>query len=494
MKNRLLSLFGTALLVACSGADGAKGDKGDPGTPDTENPETDPSAGLVFPNKGLLAREVDVVLTVNDVKLEDSATLDFGAGIEVSDVVVTSKTALTAHLKIAETAVLGKHDVTIKSGANTLTAKSAFNVLPTVGLKVEGTTKQGGLVRVTLTNNDSVPFDDDFKLDDIDDGIITVSGGPSGTTATFTLVVTPKAATGKVALVGLNGSGLAYYADPDGLDIGSATPKDFTSPVAAENVASDLDAKSYKAAIPAAGANGQIYSLSVSVPKTSALKSALVLLYGSSGTFSSFFGQASTPDDPENSSIFGSEPLPPPYEINFTFPSAASAAATEKFFQVLPLDGKGTVDIKSTIFTENALAAEVATAHATAAAAQDLGALPAPTAGGAIVTGELTTATEKDVYKLTAAAGDLLEIAFTGAPEADVSLTDNALGAGEDDPIFAFAGNAAGGAASSTTTTALVAGDLDSKKKVFIVVSPYASSATKTGKYTLSVRKLPAVK
>ncbi len=493
MKRVLFSvLAGSFFTLACSGSDGEKGEKGEPGGPGTGT--TDPSAGLVFPNKGLLAREVDVVLTVNDTKLDSGTTLDFGKGITATDITVTSPTALTAHLKIESDAALGKHDVKITSGSDVLTATGAFTVRPAIEVKVDGVAKQGGLVKVTLTNNDTIPFDQDFALDDLGEGVVAVGGGAEGMAGEFNLLISPKATTGKVKIVGANGSGLAYYADPDVLEVAAGTIKDFTSPVAGELVSSTLDVKAYKVAIPASGAKGQIFSLAVSVPKTSALTNASVIWYGQKGTFADFFAQTSTPDDPNGGSIFGSSPLPPPYEIRLSIPFAASAPAAEKYFQLLPSEGKGAVDIASVSLVDNVFAAEAAAAHGTAALAQDLGALPAAAAGGAIVSGELTTDTEKDVYKVTAAAGDMIEIAVVGAPEADVMLTDKLIAAGENDPVFAFAGNGADGAASSITAEALIAGNLDAQKKIFVVVTPYAKSQTKTGKYTVSIRKVAVPK
>ncbi len=493
-KSVLFVVLASAVGLACSASeDGSPGaDSGmPPGSDGGGLVEIENASGTLTPAKGLLARELDVTLSLQTRSLDPKATLDLGTGITVSDVKIASATSLTAHVRVESNATLGKHDARILGGPKTLLVAGAFEVFPTVDVKVEGSAIQGGVVKLTLTNKDSVPFDKDFELDDLGEGFYVVDHVSDGATATFHLLVAPRAPAGKIKIVGGNKSGLAYYADPNAFELGAYDPP-LLAAQKGVTLATSLETKVYKLALPEGGPNGAIFSVTMTVPKTSSLKDSEMLFYGAKGTFAEFFADILTPSDPGGAVDANGDPLPqpPPYEMTLTIPIAHGALASEKYLQIYPSQGVGALDLTPSMFTANVAVTESATSHGTAASAQDLGAPPLPTAGGFVISGQLATSTELDVYKFTAAKGDFFEISVQGAPEAEVWISDSALAKTDTDPLFAYASNFASGGASGTTPNPIATADLDIKKNLFLVVVPYAQATTKTGNYTVAVRKL----
>ena len=115
----------------------------------------------VFPSQGFIGRKVRVEVSGDNVKFVDgSVQMDFGSGITVDKVVVSSSTAAFADLTIADTAALGARDVKVTSGKDALTLKAAFELQSPLDFTTQGTLAQGSVVAFTARNRDfDAPFD-----------------------------------------------------------------------------------------------------------------------------------------------------------------------------------------------------------------------------------------------------------------------------------------------------------------------------------------------
>lgn len=128
-----------------------------------------PSASGVFPAEGFAGRHVRVEVSGEETQWADGATVSFGDGITVSNVVVASESAIFADLDIAPTAALSDHDVTVTSGKETDTLTAAFKVESPIELTF-GQGAQGSITQFTVTNRDfDTPFDATFT----GDGVLT---------------------------------------------------------------------------------------------------------------------------------------------------------------------------------------------------------------------------------------------------------------------------------------------------------------------------------
>lgn len=114
---------------AAPGADGAPGQAGPPGEP---QPEPEARVGDIVPETVLLGRDVDVALTFHAVELKEAPTLEFGAGIEVSDVQLVSPTTVYAHVSVAADAEPGTRDVLASVAGETFSFGDALDVSPAV--------------------------------------------------------------------------------------------------------------------------------------------------------------------------------------------------------------------------------------------------------------------------------------------------------------------------------------------------------------------------
>ena len=141
---------------------------------------TDPSVSGVFPAEGFSGRTLRVEVSGDATSWSDGATVSFGAGITVSNVVVASPTDLFADVAIDNAAAVGLSDVTVSSGGS-FTLKKAFEVKSPIEITFEGDAAQGGLPYFTITNHD---FDNAFDLTADASGALanlTITG-PTGTT------------------------------------------------------------------------------------------------------------------------------------------------------------------------------------------------------------------------------------------------------------------------------------------------------------------------
>ena len=142
-----------------------------------------PSASGVFPAEGFIGRTVRVEISGEETKWADGATVSFGDGVTVSNVVVASESDIFADLDIAPTAALTDRDVTVTSGKETDTLKTAFRIQSPIDFKIQGQAAQGSVASFTVTNHD---FDAPFDTTTTGDGLftpitftnITLDGGP----------------------------------------------------------------------------------------------------------------------------------------------------------------------------------------------------------------------------------------------------------------------------------------------------------------------------
>jgi hypothetical protein len=123
------------LLVGCGGDDGV-GTEGPPATqgpPGPEGPQgeqDEPTISAVTPSWLWLSRSELVTISGYDTAWTDGATVDFGPGVTVSDVVVASPTSIVATVSVAETAAVGAHDVVVTADDGELTSAGGFEVRP----------------------------------------------------------------------------------------------------------------------------------------------------------------------------------------------------------------------------------------------------------------------------------------------------------------------------------------------------------------------------
>src|SRR5687768_16497827 len=94
----LLSLLaGICANIGCGsdgqpGVAGPAGQAGTPGAKGDTGPAPEAAAGAIVPNVGILDRELDVVVTVDNTKLDAQSTFDFGQGVTVSNPQIVSPT------------------------------------------------------------------------------------------------------------------------------------------------------------------------------------------------------------------------------------------------------------------------------------------------------------------------------------------------------------------------------------------------------------------
>ena len=124
--------------------------------------------------------------------------------------------------------------------------------------------------------------------------------------------------------------------------------------------------------------------------------------------------------------------------------------------------------------------AEASTAHATAAAAQNIAALPA------VVSATIGAASEIDVYKITVAANDNIELSFTREPGVRVQLMRAPGGTPVLDPqteeINVLSDKTAFGGSGTGASLAVGAW--------YVVVTGVTTGKKTTGKYVLGLRKV----
>lgn len=473
----IIPVLASVGVLACSGEVGPPGPKGDNGD------GSEPGVGFVFPLQGLLARDIDVLVSLDGTKVGEKPQLDFGAGITVSNVNVVGASAISAKLTIAKSATLGRRDVTVSYEGGSFVGKSAFEVIPTMTAKVVGAAKQGGLFAIDLVNNDRFPFSPDMEVDG-PVGTVSLGVNASSYSGTALFLVEPKAALGPFTATGINPDEMEFYSIPEVGKIEAGTPEALTSGATPSFSLKAVDSRFYKMNYAAAGANGGFVNFNIKTTASSN-SSPTAVLFPASGKFQDLIAVGSPPQ-----SLFGA--APPPYDIQVSFPLAAGAAASEGYLIVFEGGEGGPVSLSHTVIGSADITpfAEAAGAHADAASAQDMGAVPV--AGKVInISGELTANGEIDVFKFSAAENDKFEI--SGAPLVDAQTLITPKNAGgtftDRDALAGFTApekqTGTGAMSTGTKAAALDAG------KLYIVVKAPADAVKKTGKYLLSLRRLP---
>jgi hypothetical protein len=438
-----VGLVSLAVLAACGGSDGAPGAKGEPGPAGPAGNGLEPSAGVVVPNVGLLDREHDVVVTVEALKLDAPPTLDFGAGITVSDVQLVSASTVLAHIKVSPDALLGTRDVKITAGAQTVTGTKAFKVLPPIDVQVsDGKPEQGNIVTVDLVSRDRTAFDTaDGSFEVAGEGLTSLGGTTTATNAQRLLLVDPLAATGdnQIIAANLDGAGspsTTFIADPGALKI---TPRAPIALVAGTNLTTEtfpgnLQTRMYKLSVPAQTATTASI-LSVLFKTTVADKTnPLVWAIPTSGKMADLLLTAA----PAQASFFSAGD-DPPFTVPIVVPLGPGAAALDTY--LVAVDQAAGNGNKFTIEPQviaAKLVNEDAAAHATKAAAQKLiGATNACAATAAtftpcLVAGEIKAAKELDVYTVSIPAAGKLEVAVNADKPGAVAVGvfDGAVAAG----------------------------------------------------------------
>ncbi len=481
-------LLASACGGGADGAAGAPGKDGANGAPgqDGASTKSEPSVNFVTPNKAILDREIDVVVSGSGTKFAASAKLDFGAGIAVSEVRVVSPTSLSAKLKIAPAAALGLRDVTVDGQR----LEKAFAVIPAISVVPAGKIEQGGIAQVGIRNNDLAnPFDrENFKFDApelVDLGISAESnlfaGGP---------VIVPPLAAGSaaVSVANVDEEGkprTSFVGDANDVKIVSRAPVAITANTPAASLPLGAALASYfgKTSVPAGSAYIVDYRMEVPVPPAGqTATSPLAALFSKGGKAKDILGVAQPP-----SGFFG--PEPPPYDIHLVAPTVSSTAAEDQFLVLVNTSGKAGAATFSTTLVKAEQVAEGAAAHATAATAQVLTALqPIPTnlatdIGGKVVTGTLAGATEVDIYRLSVTANDFIQVAISGEGEYDVVITRDGTVNPESDTNLGYVYSPAKGRLGSEIFS------VEANTTIYVALTPYQG---RSGKYAFSVRKIAA--
>jgi hypothetical protein len=140
--NKLVLVAGFSALVGCGG-------------------DADQSLNGVFPSSGFIGRHVRVEVSADNASFVDgSVMVDFGPGVTVEKVTVSSPTAVFADITISDTAPLGLRDVIVHAGGDDLSLKQAFKLESPLAFTTQGSLAQGSVVAFTARNLDFfAPFD-----------------------------------------------------------------------------------------------------------------------------------------------------------------------------------------------------------------------------------------------------------------------------------------------------------------------------------------------
>lgn len=486
---KLSSVVAAALLAACSGADGANGQDGAPGAPGgkglAEGSGAEASVSLVTPSKGILDREVEVQIGGSATKFEEGAKPDFGPGIDVVEVIRSSPTLVTARLEIAPTAKVGPRTVKIGS----LTAENAFSVIPAIEVKganaKSAVVAQGGLVELAIENNDTKAFDKEtFKLEG--KGLMDLGSQASGPqSATGFLLAAPLAPAGKTQLtvsnLGPDGKPrLTFLSAPDAFEVTSRAASPFVLDQAAEQTFGGLETKLFKLTTAANTSAIVDYRIEVGANGTAV---PVAFVFGTTGLVDDQIGRVLPAQNP-----FTGEFNPPPYDLHVALPVVGGAAAVDHY--VVLADLSRASGAKATITASRiAATAEVESAAAHGPdAPQVLGAFS--TTEARVVSAELKTASELDVYKLAVGTTDKIQI--TAKSDADLEIVLTKDPSVLEDPqgtppaqrkVLGYFYPGGKMAAQRVVTN-------PGTTEIYAVVQSDVQGTTKTGKYTLGARKL----
>ena len=463
------------VLVACSGTDGASGtkgaagDKGTPGTAGTAGTtgkSGEASISLVSPRAAVLDGIAEVTISVDGADLPSAATVSFGAGVKVGQSVVT-KRSMIVEIQVDPTAAIGPRDVVV-SGPDgfKLTYAGGFAVGAGLGVKVSGGKgEQGGLVQVDLTNHDAEYFDSEsFSLvPSAADGLFLRINAPytGPKDARAILLVDPQAKVGNLGIIGTNYPGETnapiYIADPKAVTVAARTAETLGTTEVTKVIATPFQSYLFKYTT---GVN-KLNVISV-VPNTAALVPFAVGL-GPAGKLSDVISSAAFVAYP--TTVAGSGTL---IVANSKFAEAGASAADFGF--------KATArsfDAEAPIVEDDGAQHDGA-----GGTFQAWGALPAANAAVPVLllNGELKTADTADVYRVTGAANQQVEVSILGDAPVALAISSNVNFPNNANTVRATLNTKAG---------TLVLANAAANR--FIRVAP----ADRRGKYTLAIRVRP---
>lgn len=486
--NKLSMVMTAALIAACSadgtpgsdganGKDGKAGENGKDGETTTLSPEE--SLSLITPGKGILDREVEVQIGGSATKFDENAKLDFGDGVEVVEVIKSSPTMITAHLKISKTAKVGARTVKIGN----LEAQEAFKVIPAIEVE-GGKVAQGGLVQMDIKNNDTKAFDPNaFALEGA--GLIDLGSQASGPfAATGFLLAAPLAKAGKsqltVSNMGSDGKPkTTFLSASDAFEVTARSPLVFNLDSPKEETFGGLDTKLFKLTTAANAAAFVDYRIEVAEGGTAV---PVAFVFGTKGGVEDRIGQVLPDQNP-----FTGEFDAPPYDLHVALPVIAGTATLDHYVVLADISGK--TGAKATITASKVTAqleAESTSAHGPNAP-QALGAIS--TTEARVLSAELSAATEQDVYKIAVGAADKIQLTAQSDADLEIVLTKdpNVLedAQGTPAPQRKVLGYFYPGKMSAQRMIANPGTDT-----IYAVVQSDVQGKVATGKYTLGARKL----
>ena len=493
MKLRSFSIAAALLAAACSsGQPGADGTNGTAGTKGANGETPAPPLGSInqiSPRAGLVDRNVTVIITADQAKLDASAKVDFGDGIAVSKVVANPAGGIQVELTIAADAKLGARDVTVKTEAGELLAKKGFVVAVPLDTKIAGgKAEQGGLVRLDVSNRDKVWFDVErftlFPLVPSTQASLVALAHQrfTATDGSVVLLGDPLAKAGPLGFLGVNDPedqlSASFLSAPDAVTISSRTPETLASGTTVEKTfLNDLETGFFEAVLKPQTNEGLLVDLFAKTPADSTM-APLVLAYPESGRVKDLI------DQKRNDAGFP----------EFGIPSSVArvaypvTGATKGFFIVLDAGlGHGpTTKLSLQYTTTRALLLKERTgAHDTAATAQNIGSLPgtSTTIPGRIVSAELAADGEVDLYSSTGlSATNVTDMQVSVLAAGDVVVSIDKVATFDSPELVEFTATAGAG-------SAVTAGFVGPNRYIRVTSAPNATAPA--GKYSLGVKRLP---
>jgi Quinohemoprotein amine dehydrogenase, alpha subunit domain III len=256
---------GSAGPAGQNGTNGTDGQNGAPGAQGPAGPagpagNTSPSISAMIPRVGVLDREFDAVVIGNETAFDNTTQVDLGQGVTVTKLTVASPTALFFHVAVDKAAATGAHDLKV-TGASAATVTGMLSVVPAMGVTVSaGTTAQGALAQIDLTDNDATGFaaNNGSTIFQLQGGLFTFQNFIGGVVyqtpgaARYIVGLDPLATPGPLQPIGVNAyfnqtAGqyaqlTTFYSDPNALTVTAASPKAVTigTAIANENLSKPL--------------------------------------------------------------------------------------------------------------------------------------------------------------------------------------------------------------------------------------------------------------
>jgi len=482
------------VAAACSaagtpGTEGKAGADGAPGTP-AEAPPRDAAINLVEPRVGLVARRLEVTIATDGNVDLAKAKVDFGDGIKVLGV-QQQGAALVARIEIGANAKLGKRDVVVEAGGQTLTAKHGFVVAVHLDAKIgAGKAEQGGLVRLDISNRDTIQFDTkNFTLFPLvgqkDASLIGLAYQSfTATDGSVVFLGDPRAKTGALGFLGFNDpndeQSPSFLTAQDAITVSARTPTALTANTST-NAAfeKELETGFYSIDLAPAAKEGLLVDAWAQVPDDSTM-APLLLAYPESGSAADLLAQGSYEQGIPLLGIPGSE-------ARVAYPVTE---ASKGYFVLLDGElahGPTTKTVLDYTAVRAQIVAEKPADHATGATAQNIGSLPLATNAipARLITGELKTAEEVDVYSFDGfSASNATDILVSVVSDSDVLVHVDFVPTFDSDQLVEIS---RGGKAGMGVTADVVG------QKRFIKVVSVPDSGKPTGKYTLGIKRIAPV-